>query len=95
MCLSVTGLRGAFSHRVVSEACHVLKQLWSTISILPQRTPDTHTDIGILYVCLCVLSLSKLQIGQKMFFFLIISSSKNVSVTFSKTKRILQMGPSR
>lgn len=37
VCLGVTGLRGAFSHRVVSEALCMLRPLWLTFFILQMR----------------------------------------------------------
>lgn len=43
VCLGVTGLRGAFSHRVVSEACRVSTLLGLTLFILRTRAADTYT----------------------------------------------------
>lgn len=58
VCLGITGLRGAFSHRVVSEACSVLRPLWLTVFILWMRSSDTHTRMCIaLLMCYSVLCL--------------------------------------
>ncbi len=55
VCLGVTGLRGAFSRRVVSEACRVLRLLWLTVFILRTRASDTRTYVRIsLLVCFIV-----------------------------------------
>lgn len=54
VCLGVTGLRGAFSRRVVSEACRVLRLLWLTVFILRTKASDTHIDMCV-YLCSRVL----------------------------------------
>ena len=46
VCLGVTGLKGAFSHRVLSEACRVFRLLWVTVFIFPTRASDT--DIHLM-----------------------------------------------
>lgn len=51
MCLGVTGLRGALSHRVVSEACHVLRLLESSYS---KREPQTHARTNSMGPCVLV-----------------------------------------
>lgn len=55
MCLGVTGLKGAFSRGVVSEARHVLGPLWLTVLMLPMQVSVTVTCVYItLAVCVCV-----------------------------------------
>lgn len=50
VCLGVTGLKGAFSHGVVSEARHVLGPLLLTVLMLPLQSSETVTCI---YFSLC------------------------------------------
>ena len=55
VCLGVTGLRGAFSHGVVSEARRVLRQLWLTVIALRRRASETHNhECTCVCVCLCL-----------------------------------------
>lgn len=49
VCLGVTGLKGAFSRGVVSEARHVLGPLWLTVLMLLLQTSGT-----VISVCMSV-----------------------------------------
>lgn len=68
VCLGVTGLRGAFSHGVVSDVRRVLRQLWLTVIALPRRASETHN-----HECTCVCVSANVfwcLLGQKMDSFL-------------------------
>lgn len=53
VCLGVTGLRGAFSRRVVSEARRVLRPLWFAVFNPRPRASDTRIRTG---TCVCFLN---------------------------------------
>lgn len=91
VCLGVTGLRGAFSCRVVSEACRVLRLFWLTVFILRTKTSDTHIDMCV-YLCSCVLVSvwwAPDRPENVLFCFLAIVAGKfkNSAATFTKITR--------
>lgn len=57
VCLGVTGLRGGFSHRVVSEALRMLRPLWVTFFIL--QMSQSHVRIALLTCCSVFLVTSR------------------------------------
>lgn len=70
MCLGVTGLKGAFSRGVVSEARHVLGPLWLTVLMLPLQTSGT-----VVCVCVCVCVVRVYVRARVAMFFTVLSKT--------------------